>query len=88
MTKRSTAFSLGKPIEHVEQAVVATGVKDEFLRFCAVGKQLSYAGYLSYDALIYVNEPTLQYSEDRGDCRQRSDEGEQLTYFSNSDLFL
>ncbi|KAF9573836.1 Peroxisomal membrane protein PMP27 [Mortierella alpina] len=44
-----------KPIEHVEQAVVATAVKDEFLRFCAVGKQLSYAGYLSYDALIFLD---------------------------------
>ncbi|KAF9949077.1 Peroxisomal membrane protein PMP27 [Mortierella alpina] len=44
-----------KPIEHVEQAVVATAVKDEFLRFCAVGKQLSYAGYLTYDALIFLH---------------------------------
>lgn len=45
---------IGKPVEHVEQAVAATAVKDEFIRFCSVGKQLSYAGYLTYDALIFV----------------------------------
>ncbi|KAG9326626.1 hypothetical protein KVV02_006137 [Mortierella alpina] len=51
----TTVMRFGKPIEHVEQAVVATAAKDEFLRFCAVGKQLSYAGYLSYDALIFLD---------------------------------
>ncbi|KAF9546047.1 Peroxisomal membrane protein PMP27 [Mortierella hygrophila] len=44
-----------KPVEHLEAAAIATGVKDEFLRFCAVGKQLAYAGYLSYDALIFLD---------------------------------
>lgn len=44
----------GKPIEHLESAALATSVKDEFLRFCAVGKQLSYAGYLTFDGLIFV----------------------------------
>ncbi|KAG0363641.1 Peroxisomal membrane protein PMP27, partial [Mortierella sp. AD032] len=46
---------IGKPVEHLEAAAIATGVKDEFLRFCAVGKQLAYAGYLSYDALIFLD---------------------------------
>ncbi|KAK5815264.1 peroxisomal biogenesis factor 11 [Linnemannia elongata] len=45
----------GKPVEHLEAAVIATGVKDEFLRFCVIGKQLAYAGYLSYDALIFLD---------------------------------
>ncbi|KAF9183622.1 Peroxisomal membrane protein PMP27 [Haplosporangium sp. Z 767] len=45
----------GKPVEHLEQAAKATSVKDEFLRFCAVGKQLSYAGYLTFDALIFLD---------------------------------
>lgn len=42
-------------MEHLEAAAIATGVKDEFLRFCTIGKQLAYAGYLSYDALIFVS---------------------------------
>ncbi|KAG0066837.1 Peroxisomal membrane protein PMP27 [Podila epicladia] len=45
----------GKPIEHLESAVLATSVKDEFLRFCAVAKQLSYAGYLTFDGLIFID---------------------------------
>ncbi|KAG0318419.1 Peroxisomal membrane protein PMP27 [Podila horticola] len=45
----------GKPIEHLESAALATSVKDEFLRFCAVGKQLSYAGYLTFDGLIFID---------------------------------
>ncbi|KAF9098800.1 Peroxisomal membrane protein PMP27 [Mortierella sp. GBA35] len=44
-----------KPVEHLEAAVIATGVADEFIRFCSVGKQLAYAGYLSYDALIFLD---------------------------------
>ncbi|KAF9368918.1 Peroxisomal membrane protein PMP27, partial [Podila verticillata] len=43
----------GKPIEHLEGAALATSVKDEFLRFCGVAKQLSYAGYLTFDGLIF-----------------------------------
>ncbi|KAF9131825.1 Peroxisomal membrane protein PMP27 [Mortierella sp. 14UC] len=45
----------GKPVEHLEAAANAISVKDEFLRFCAIGKQLAYAGYLSYDALIFLD---------------------------------
>ncbi|KAG0351608.1 Peroxisomal membrane protein PMP27 [Podila minutissima] len=45
----------GKPIEHLEGAALATSVKDEFLRFCAVAKQLSYAGYLTFDGLIFID---------------------------------
>lgn len=47
----------GKPIEHLEGAALATSVKDEFLRFCGVAKQLSYAGYLTFDGLIFVCLP-------------------------------
>lgn len=46
---------VGKPVEHVELAVAATSVKDEFIRYCTVGKQLCYAGYLTYDALIFLD---------------------------------
>ncbi|KAG0304948.1 Peroxisomal membrane protein PMP27, partial [Dissophora globulifera] len=44
-----------KPIEHIESAAAATSIKDEILRFFSVGKQLSYAGYLTYDALIFLD---------------------------------
>ncbi|KAG0056109.1 Peroxisomal membrane protein PMP27 [Gryganskiella cystojenkinii] len=46
---------VGKPVEHVEAAAAASNIKDEFIRFCSVGKQLSYAGYLTYDALIFLD---------------------------------
>ncbi|KAF9428565.1 Peroxisomal membrane protein PMP27 [Podila epigama] len=45
----------GKPIEHLEGAVKATTIKDEFLRFCGVGKQLAYAGYLTLDGIIFID---------------------------------
>ncbi|KAG0253690.1 Peroxisomal membrane protein PMP27 [Mortierella polycephala] len=44
-----------KPVEHLEQAAKAASAKDEFIRFCAVSKQLSYAGYLTFDALIFLD---------------------------------
>ncbi|KAF9985050.1 Peroxisomal membrane protein PMP27 [Modicella reniformis] len=46
---------IGKPIEHLESAVAARSLKNELLLFCTVGKQLSYAGYLTYDALIFLD---------------------------------
>ncbi|KAG0223024.1 peroxisomal biogenesis factor 11 [Mortierella sp. GBAus27b] len=47
---------IGKPIEHVEAAVVAaTALSDKMLLVSIVGKQLSYAGYLTYDALIFLD---------------------------------
>ncbi|KAK3808735.1 MAG: peroxisomal biogenesis factor 11 [Benniella sp.] len=46
---------IGKPIEHLEAAVAATSLKDRTLLFCTAGKQLSYAGYLTYDALIFLD---------------------------------
>ncbi|KAF9910831.1 Peroxisomal membrane protein PMP27 [Lobosporangium transversale] len=44
-----------KPIEHVEAAVAATNIEDETTRLLTVGKQLSYAGYLTYDAFIFLD---------------------------------
>ncbi|KAF8926255.1 peroxisomal biogenesis factor 11 [Dissophora ornata] len=46
---------IGKPIEHIESAVAATALKDELIRLFSVGKQLAYAGYLTYDALIFLD---------------------------------
>ncbi|KAF9586036.1 Peroxisomal membrane protein PMP27 [Lunasporangiospora selenospora] len=46
---------IGKPIEHVESALAATSLRDESLRLLTIGKQLSYAGYLTLDALVFVS---------------------------------
>ncbi|KAF9155601.1 Peroxisomal membrane protein PMP27 [Linnemannia schmuckeri] len=45
----------GKPVEHIDNAVKATSVKDEFLRFSTIGKQLAYAGYLTLDGIIFID---------------------------------
>ncbi|KAG0284360.1 Peroxisomal membrane protein PMP27 [Linnemannia gamsii] len=44
-----------KPVEHIENAVKATSVKDEFIRFATIGKQLAYAGYLTLDGIIFID---------------------------------
>lgn len=43
----------GKNIEHVKAAAVAADAKamDPVLRYAAIGRQLGYAGYLTFDAL-------------------------------------
>ncbi|KAF9437126.1 Peroxisomal membrane protein PMP27 [Entomortierella beljakovae] len=45
----------GKPVEHLENAAKATSLKDEVIRFCTVGRQLAYAGYLTLDGLIFID---------------------------------
>ncbi|KAG0361111.1 peroxisomal biogenesis factor 11 [Gamsiella multidivaricata] len=45
----------GKPIEHLENAAKATSVADDFLRYCTIGKQLAYAGYLTLDGIIFID---------------------------------
>ncbi|KAF9573361.1 Peroxisomal membrane protein PMP27 [Mortierella alpina] len=44
-----------KPVEHLDNAVKAVAVKDEFLRYCTIGKQLAYAGYLTFDGIIFID---------------------------------
>jgi peroxin-11B len=48
---------LGKNIEHYKAAAVALDSKqlDPVLRYCAVGRQLGYGTYLSFDALTYLD---------------------------------
>lgn len=43
----------GKNVEHIKAAAVAADAKslDPVLRYTAVGRQLGYAGYLTFDAL-------------------------------------
>lgn len=48
---------LGKFIEHIRSAAVATDAKgmDPILRYCAVGRQLGYAAYMFLDNLAAVS---------------------------------
>lgn len=50
------ALRLGKNVEHFKAAAVAADNKnlDPVLKYCAVGRQLGYATYLSLDAIVYV----------------------------------
>ena len=49
-------------MEHFKLAAVAADTKgmDPVLRYCAVGRQLGYAMYLSLDAVTYVRVRTLE----------------------------
>ncbi|KAK2613048.1 Peroxisomal membrane protein PMP27 [Conoideocrella luteorostrata] len=43
---------VGKNVEHLKAAVVAADTKslDAFLRYAAIGRQIGYAGYLTFDS--------------------------------------
>jgi len=49
---------LGKFVEHIKAAAVATDAKnmDPVLRFCAVGRQLGYAAYMTLDNITAVRD--------------------------------
>ena len=51
LTRKILRF--GKNVEHLKAAAVAADAKsiDPFLRYAAVGRQLGYAGYLTFDAV-------------------------------------
>ncbi|ODA82248.1 hypothetical protein RJ55_00755 [Drechmeria coniospora] len=51
LTRKILRF--GKAVEHVKAAAVAADAKslDPFLRYAAFGRQVGYAGYLSFDAI-------------------------------------
>jgi Peroxisomal biogenesis factor 11 (PEX11) len=46
----------GKSVEHFKAAAVTADAKamDPVLRYCAVGRQLGYAGYLTLDSITVV----------------------------------
>ncbi|MCJ1340132.1 Peroxisomal membrane protein PMP27 [Bachmanniomyces sp. S44760] len=48
---------LGKNVEHFKAAATAFDAKggDPVLKYCAVGRQLGYAVYLSFDAVTYLD---------------------------------
>lgn len=46
---------LGKPLEHLQAALRAAQISgDASEQLTAIGRQLSYFGYLTYDALVWV----------------------------------
>jgi len=47
---------VGKNVEHLKAAAVAADSKgmDPVLKYCAVGRQLGYATYLTLDTVTYV----------------------------------
>ena len=47
---------IGKNVEHLKAAAVALDAKgmDPILKYCAVGRQLGYAGYMTFDTINYV----------------------------------
>ena len=51
------ALRLGKNVEHFKAAASAADSKnmDPVLKYCAVGRQMGYAMYLSLDAVTYVS---------------------------------
>ncbi|KAF2149324.1 putative peroxisomal membrane protein PMP27 [Myriangium duriaei CBS 260.36] len=59
------AMRLGKFVEHLRAAALAADSKslDPVLKFCAVGRQLGYAGYLFADMLTYLDAAGVRKSE-------------------------
>jgi peroxin-11B len=55
---------LGKFVEHFKAASVAADSKnlDPVIKYCAVGRQLGYAGYLSLDALTFLDAAGIRKS--------------------------
>ena len=55
---------IGKNVEHFKAAAVAYDTKgqDQFLKYCAVGRQLGYGGYLTLDALTYLDAAGIRPS--------------------------
>jgi hypothetical protein len=49
---------VGKAVEHIKAASIASDAKggDQVLKYCAVGRQLGYAGYMALDHLTVVRK--------------------------------
>ena len=61
---------IGKNVEHFKAAAVAMDAKgmDPVLRYCAVGRQLGYAGYMTLDWITYVSVAVQRYGRVRRRC--------------------
>ena len=58
---------LGKFVEHFKAAAQAWDAKqtamDPFLRYCAIGRQLGYAGYLTIDNIHFLHATGIRSME-------------------------
>ena len=63
LTRKILRF--GKNVEHFKAAAIAADAKglDPVIKYCAVGRQLGYAGYLSFDALTVADAAGIRKSE-------------------------
>lgn len=57
-------IQLGKNIEHFKAAAIAADAKslDPVVKYCAVGRQLGYAGYLTFDAITFLDAAGIRKS--------------------------
>ncbi|CCU76050.1 peroxisomal biogenesis factor (PEX11) [Blumeria hordei DH14] len=55
---------VGKNIEHFKAASIAADAKnlDPIIKYCAIGRQLGYAGYLTLDSLTYLDVAGIRKS--------------------------
>jgi len=55
---------IGKNIEHIKAAAIAADSKgaDPIIKYCAVGRQLGYAGYLTLDTATYLDAAGIRPS--------------------------
>lgn len=55
---------IGKNVEHFKAAATAADAKnlDPVVKYCAVGRQLGYAGYLTFDAVTYLDAAGIRKS--------------------------
>jgi peroxin-11B len=55
---------IGKNVEHFKAAALAADAKnlDPIIKYCAIGRQLGYAGYLSFDAFTYLDAAGIRKS--------------------------
>jgi len=56
---------LGKNVEHFKAAAIAADSKslDPVVKYCAVGRQLGYAGYLTFDAVTVLDAANIRKFE-------------------------
>lgn len=51
---------LGKPLEHLQAALRATASTGNVgEQLTTIGRQLAYAGYLTYDSLVWVSSAII-----------------------------
>lgn len=55
---------VGKNVEHFKAAAIAADSKslDPIIKYCAVGRQLGYAGYLTFDAVTVLDAAGIRKS--------------------------